>query len=271
VKTARDVRLVAGFSRWRIAAHPASTRGGVAVHEGRALTTKTLPVNSVQRNSRPTNRCTFTLTSSVHTQLHIHSNPSKCSSTKTPPLCVLPYPSLSLTQITPQLTPHQLIAQCTSHFKIANDTASLVRINDSLSTLSQFRSQHLQSLQSTLTQLNRTHQTLAANHSHTLSQHNPTNHAAEILRLDTEKFKIAKQASDLEIEGERLAQEVGRLGGIEAELEAEGVEGGEREKSPSEDATVYVSVFSLFLSLPLFFTCFSSVANARWLTVVSTG
>jgi kinetochore protein Spc24 len=136
------------------------------------------------------------------------------------------------------LTTPQLISQCTSHFKIANDTASLLRINDSLSTLSQFRSQHLQSLKSSLSQLSRTHQTLSANHSHTLSQHNPTNHAAEILKLDTEKFKIAKQASDLEIEGERLQQERERLAGVAADLEAEGVEGGEREKAESEDATM---------------------------------
>ncbi|KAG9199149.1 hypothetical protein B5807_02866 [Epicoccum nigrum] len=134
--------------------------------------------------------------------------------------------------------PAALISQCTSHFKIANDTASLLRINDSLSTLSQFRSQHLQSLKSSLAQLSRTHQTLSANHSHTLSQHNPTNHAAEILKLDTEKFKIAKQASDLEIEGERLQQERERLAGVAADLEAEGVEGGEREKAESEDATI---------------------------------
>ncbi|KAJ4317618.1 putative kinetochore protein spc24 [Neodidymelliopsis sp. IMI 364377] len=134
--------------------------------------------------------------------------------------------------------PAALISQCTSHFKIANDTASLLRISDSLSTLSQFRSQHLSSLQSSLSQLSRTHQTLSANHNHTLSQHNPTNHAAEILRLDTEKFKIAKQASDLEIEGERLQQERERLGGVAQELEAEGVEGGEREKAESEDATI---------------------------------
>ncbi|KAJ4377016.1 putative kinetochore protein spc24 [Didymella sp. IMI 355093] len=134
--------------------------------------------------------------------------------------------------------PAALISQCTSHFKIANDTASLLRISDSLSTLSQFRTQHLQSLQSSLSQLSRTHQTLSANHSHTLSQHNPTNHAAEILRLDTEKFKIAKQASDLEIEGERLQQERERLSGVAQDLEAEGVEGGEREKSESEDATI---------------------------------
>ncbi|KAF1361547.1 Spc24-domain-containing protein [Lizonia empirigonia] len=134
--------------------------------------------------------------------------------------------------------PAALIAQCTSHFKIANDTASLLRISDSLSTLSQFRSQHLSTLQSSLSQLSRTHQTLSANHNHTLSQHNPTNHAAEILRLDTEKFKIAKQASDLEIEGERLQQERERLATVAQDLEAEGVEGGEREKVESEDATI---------------------------------
>ncbi|KAH6629457.1 Spc24 subunit of Ndc80-domain-containing protein [Boeremia exigua] len=134
--------------------------------------------------------------------------------------------------------PAALISQCTSHFKIANDTASLLRISDSLSTLSQFRSQHLQALQASRAQLSRTHQTLSANHNHTLSQHNPTNHAAEILRLDTEKFKIAKQASDLEIEGERLQRERERLGGVAADLEAEGVEGGEREKADNEDATI---------------------------------
>ncbi|KAF1913041.1 Spc24 subunit of Ndc80-domain-containing protein [Ampelomyces quisqualis] len=133
--------------------------------------------------------------------------------------------------------PAALISQCTSHFKIGNDTASLLRISDSLSTLSTFRTQHLQSLQSSLSQLSRTHQTLNANHSHTISQHNAVDHASEILRLDTEKFKIAKQASDLEIEGERLQQELGRLGSVAGDLDEEGVEGGVVER-PGEDATV---------------------------------
>jgi kinetochore protein Spc24 len=74
--------------------------------------------------------------------------------------------------------------------------------------------------------------------------HNPTTHASEILRLDTEKFKIAKQASDLEIEGERLQSEMSRLGSMLGELEEEGVEGGERERAPDEDATVYVYLCS---------------------------
>lgn len=159
----------------------------------------------------------------------------KCSSTRTPPTYVPnpnPHPSTNRTNIT------QLIAQCVKNFRIDGDRDSLLRISDSLSTLSQFRTQHLSSLQSTLSKLNRQHQTLSSQHNHTLSQHNPTTHASEILRLDTEKFKIAKQASDLEIEGERLQSELGRLGGVLGELEEEGVEGGEREKPVDEDATV---------------------------------
>lgn len=136
--------------------------------------------------------------------------------------------------------PAALIAQCTKNFKYDGDHSSLLRISDSLSTLSQFRTQHLSSLQSTLSKLSRTHQTLSSQHNHTLSQHNPTTHAQEILRLDTEKFKIAKQASDLEIEGERLQSELQRLGGVLGELEEEGVEGGEREGRVDDDATVCV-------------------------------
>ncbi|KAH7128768.1 Spc24 subunit of Ndc80-domain-containing protein [Dendryphion nanum] len=134
--------------------------------------------------------------------------------------------------------PAALISQCTKNFKYDKDRDCLLRISDSLSTLSQFRTQHLSSLSSTLQKLSRTHQTLSSQHNHTLSQHNPTNHASDILRLDTEKFKIAKQASDLEIEGERLQSEFARLGGVLADLEEEGVEGGEREKPVGEDATV---------------------------------
>jgi kinetochore protein Spc24 len=70
-----------------------------------------------------------------------------------------------------------------------------------------------------------------------MSQHNAVDHASEILRLDTEKFKIAKQASDLEIEGERLASDLNRLGNVAGELEEEGVEGGVVER-PGDDATV---------------------------------
>ncbi|KAF2736739.1 kinetochore protein-like protein spc24 [Polyplosphaeria fusca] len=138
--------------------------------------------------------------------------------------------------------PASLISQCTKNFKFDGDRDSLLRISDSLSTLSSFRSQHLSALSSTLSKLSRQHQTLSSTHNITLSSHNPTTHASDILRLDTEKFKIAKQASDLEIEGERLQSEMGRLGGVLGELEEEGVEGGaERERGAGgveDDATV---------------------------------
>jgi len=136
--------------------------------------------------------------------------------------------------------PAALIAQCTKNFKTSPDHSSLLRIRDSLSSISQIRTSHLSDLSSTLQKLARQHQTLASTHNITVSQHNPTSHAAEILRLDTEKFKIAKQASDLEIEGERLQSELSRLGNVLAELEVEGVEGVERERGAEEDATVYV-------------------------------
>jgi kinetochore protein Spc24, fungi type len=42
------------------------------------------------------------------------------------------------------------------------------------------------------------------------------------------------------MEGERLEGELARVGGVLQDLESEGVEGGEREKGPEEDATVYV-------------------------------
>lgn len=59
------------------------------------------------------------------------------------------------------------------------------------------------------------------------------------MRLDTEKFRIAKHASDLEIEGERLATELEGQRGLLCELEAQGSEGGEAtwrsQVNPDED------------------------------------
>ena len=44
-------------------------------------------------------------------------------------------------------------------------------------------------------------------------------HASEIIALDTKKFKIAKKNSDLEIEGERLEQELMQTKGAIEECE----------------------------------------------------
>ena len=78
--------------------------------------------------------------------------------------------------------------------------------------------------------------TLSNQHAITLSGHNPTEHATSILALDTQKFKVAKEASDLEIEGARLDQELcgldKQLKELEGRREGEGremVEGSEEQ------------------------------------------
>lgn len=67
-------------------------------------------------------------------------------------------------------------------------------------------------------------------------------HASEILKLDTEKFRIAKGVKEVEIEGERLEGEVENLRHTLQELESEGVEGAEMQirssVAPDEEATV---------------------------------
>ncbi len=83
-------------------------------------------------------------------------------------------------------------------------------------------------------ELARNFSTLQSHHSETVSSHNAADHASQILSLDTQKFRIAKTASDLEIEGERLEQELEGLKGKLQELEMQGVEGGEGERGKRE-------------------------------------
>jgi kinetochore protein Spc24 len=82
----------------------------------------------------------------------------------------------------------------------------------------------------TKTELSRTLQTLSAHHTETLSTHSSTAHASSIASLDTQKFRIAKSASDLEIETERLSSQLADLQARLQELELQGVEGGENAK-----------------------------------------
>ena len=71
-------------------------------------------------------------------------------------------------------------------------------------------------------------------HSDTVAAHNSVNHASQIVELDTQKFRIAKAASDLEIEGERLEQELDSLKNRLHELDIQGVEGDEAARARRE-------------------------------------
>jgi len=76
-----------------------------------------------------------------------------------------------------------------------------------------------------------------------VAAHDPARHAQEILELDAQKFRIAKAASDLEIESERLEGDLEMFKERLAELEAQGLEGDEtvRREREADDATMYVS------------------------------
>lgn len=81
---------------------------------------------------------------------------------------------------------------------------------------------------------------MTSQHQETLAAHDSASHAASIVELDTQKFRIAKTASDLEIESERLEGELEGLKATQADLEAQGVEGDEamRREREADDATM---------------------------------
>jgi kinetochore protein Spc24 len=76
-------------------------------------------------------------------------------------------------------------------------------------------------------ELSRTLTTLNNHYQETLSSHSSTDHASEIATLDTQKFRIAKSANDLEIESERLSSQLADLQARLQELELQGVDGGD--------------------------------------------
>lgn len=90
-------------------------------------------------------------------------------------------------------------------------------------------------------------------------------HASEIIALDTEKFKVAKKNSDLEIEGERLEQDLlqtrGAIEECEAGLGRKGHGQGQGQGLPGsasglESQDQVLSVLSLSLFSPFFFFLF---------------
>ncbi|KEF58188.1 kinetochore protein spc24 [Exophiala aquamarina CBS 119918] len=136
--------------------------------------------------------------------------------------------------------PATLIRATVSNFNIAPDKAALSRVNDSLSTLQQSRDLRTRDAETALRKLSRQFATLSSQHREVLSSHDSGRHASEILHLDTKKFKIAKQASELEVENERLEAELERLKMRLADLEDQGVEGDEtsRRNREADDPTI---------------------------------
>lgn len=134
--------------------------------------------------------------------------------------------------------PTTLLRETTNQFHIAPDRDSLSRISDSLSSLSTVRRTRLDHHHSTLKSLSRRLNGLEEGRRWEEDRHDAGGHAERMLKMDTEKFRIAKGVSDAEIEGERLE---GELSGLRAQLDAlerQGAEGGYRRDSEGEDEVV---------------------------------
>lgn len=67
---------------------------------------------------------------------------------------------------------------------------------------------------------------MQSQHAELVAQHSGSAHAADMSRLDTQKFRIAKAASDLEMDTERLSGQLADLHARLQELELQGLDGG---------------------------------------------
>jgi kinetochore protein Spc24 len=134
----------------------------------------------------------------------------------------------------------QLIHHTIGNFNIQPDKLAVTRVNESLSTMQQSRELRTREAETAMRKLSRNLKALEANHEETVTAHDPARHAAEIVELDTQKFRIAKAASEFEIESERLEGELEMLKERLAELEAQGLEGDEmaRREREADDATM---------------------------------
>lgn len=134
--------------------------------------------------------------------------------------------------------PTTLLRETINQFQIAPDRDSLSRISSSLTTLSQGRNLHLSTHHAALKTLSRRLNGLEEGRRWEEEKHDAGGHAERMLRMDTEKFRIAKGVSDVEVEGERLE---GELSGLRVQLEGlerQGVEGGWAGRNEGEDEVV---------------------------------
>ncbi|THW85347.1 kinetochore protein-like protein spc24 [Aureobasidium pullulans] len=139
--------------------------------------------------------------------------------------------------------PVTLIRQTTRNFHTDSDLQAISRIASSLSTLRSARSLRLNAQQTQLSQLSRRAHHLRTTHDAEISRHDPAAHASDILALDTEKFRVAKAANELEIEGERLGSEVYGLKKQLQKLEEQGDEVESAENKAEDEVVLKLGVY----------------------------
>ena len=135
------------------------------------------------------------------------------------------------------------MSEATNKFHIAPDKDSLTRVTGSLHALAGARQSRIDHQSAILSSLSRRLNNLKGQYDYEEERHDAGRHAAEMLKMDTEKFRIAKGVNDAEIESERLSGELAALKQQLETLEKEGVEGGSRRGNEGrEDEIVMVRV-----------------------------
>ncbi|KAI1497314.1 Spc24 subunit of Ndc80-domain-containing protein [Biscogniauxia marginata] len=121
--------------------------------------------------------------------------------------------------------PAALINYAVSNFNTAPDKNAISRIHDGILDLQEKRKSRVRAAESELKRLARQLNTQQTQYEELTSAHSSAAHASEISRLDTQKFRIAKAASDLEMETERLSSQQADLAARLQELELQGLDG----------------------------------------------
>ena len=225
--------LIGAANRANVAAIPMTCVGPVALGVSLSLTT----VTSQHRRPLDPNTIIQNFINAFCTYIHsVILRPSRCS-WKIQPLYE---ESLYAHDRTTADNRQQLIHHTVDNFIIQPDKLALGRINESLATLQQSRELRIRDAENSLRKLSRKLSTLSSQHKEAISTHDSVSHAAEISDLDTKKFRIAKTASEVEIESERLEGELESLKTKLADLEMQGVEGDDqaRREREADDATM---------------------------------
>ncbi|KAL3418398.1 kinetochore protein spc24 [Phlyctema vagabunda] len=141
--------------------------------------------------------------------------------------------------------PATLIHHTIGNFNILPDKLAVSRVNESLSTLQQARDLRVREAESAVKKLSRNLNSLNNHHVENISSHSSTRHASEIATLDTQKFRIAKSANDIEIESERLASQLADLQAQLQELELQGNNGRDngRRAQMDDETTLRLKVY----------------------------
>ncbi|GAP86865.1 putative kinetochore protein spc24 [Rosellinia necatrix] len=136
--------------------------------------------------------------------------------------------------------PATLIHHTINNFNTVPDKLAISRIQSNVSSLEHEREKRLRDADAALKKLSRQLNTRQTQYEELAGAHSSAAHASEMARLDTQKFRVAKAASDLEVETGRLAARAADLTTQLQELEMQGVEGGPadaagRRRDPVDD------------------------------------